>query len=79
MQKIYKDRAVFQVIDVSDTVDSTGWTTTLTCIMRSSPSRLVNLTTKKITTIKEIRSIDDQFKKYKEQQIRDKVKKVKDD
>ena len=79
MQKIYKDRAVFQVIDVGDTVDSTGWTTTLTCIMRSSPSRLVKLTTKKITTIKEIRSIDDQFKKYKEQQIRDKVKKVKDD
>jgi hypothetical protein len=71
MQQRYKDRVTFQIIDVGHQVDGTGWTTTLTAIMRTSPARAVTLTTKKITTVEEVVKIDNQFKKFMEQQLKE--------
>ena len=57
----YQDRAVFQVFDVTHSVSSDGWTTSLRGKMRSSLTRVTTIT----TTLKKIMDIKSQFENAK--------------
>ena len=62
LPKRYKEEALFQAFDVDHSVDSTGWTTTISGKMRSSVSRMTSVSTK-VPVGKTLLSIQEQFKK----------------
>ena len=62
LPKRYKEEALFQAFDVDHSVDSTGWSTTISGKMRSSVSRMTSVSTK-VPVGKTLLSIQEQFKK----------------